>query len=120
MGVLGVEREAGSHRCDLGPAWTHTYRFIIPSFQQGVQAASLAHSQLKRQFLNPTDGSGYGLFRHRNSIFLPFHRRLGNPERNHMGLSWGSGQPSCHPSVSELRATSHLTSAELKERKHSS
>ena len=63
----------------------HTYRLVLPSFQQSVQAASLARGQLKRQFLNPADGSGYGLLRHRNSTFLPFHRPLGNPERNHTG-----------------------------------
>lgn len=119
MGVLGVERESGSHQCDQDHR-VHTYRLVVPSFQQSVEAASLAHSQLKRHFLNPTDGSSYGLFCHRNSIFLPFHRPLGNPERNHTGCNRGSGQPSCQPSVSEVRAASHLPSPELNEREHSS
>lgn len=102
------------------PPWMHTYRFVLPSFQQSVQMASRVHSQLKRQFFNPTDGSGYGLFCHRSGIFLPFHRLLRNPERNHMGLSRGSGQHSYRPSGPQLQATNHLTTPELKERTHSS
>ena len=93
---------------------TLTHHFILPRLQQSLQAAGVARSQLKRQLLNPADGGGYGWCCHRNSIFLPFHRLLRNPERNHMGLSPGSGQRSCQPSVSELQATRHPTSLERK------
>ena len=93
---------------------THTHHFILSRLQQSFQAAGVAWSQLKRQLLNPADGGSYGWCCHRNSVFLPFHRLLRNPERNHMGLSPGSGQGSCQPSVSELQATRHPMSLERK------
>lgn len=90
-----------------GQPWMHTHSFVFPSFQQSVQAASLAHGQLESQFPNPADGSSYGLFRHRSSILLPFHRLLRNPGRNDMGLSLGSGLTAISPQTysSEQQAT---------------